>query len=1007
MARMLLLHSWAGRLFMAAAAFKVVVALLRQFGELPAFIRLLNGAATVGLAVSVGFFVWRLFTLMKRRLLWRLRRRLILSYIFIGVVPALLIIAFFLLGAWTVTMNLSAYLFKDGYDDIVDDARLIAQAAAAEIGRERGGAPQTLARVHRNAAQAYKGLALAFVPMTAEAPAHVEAGLWDHVPAPTAVPEWLRSRSEGWQGTIAVSRPDARNDTELVARAAVPTVSNDRRFGYVIADIPIDPQILDLLYDRTRVRVGVIRRSGGSDAASVVDTINQTEGVTSVSLFSRSVTFFDYHDWNDGSPHRAALSMTFRLRDLYNRLSRAQPGLMGPLSVSDAITLTLVIVAVLFLIIQFVALVMGLALARSITSSIHELSMGTERVRQGDFAHRIKIQAKDQLGDLAGSFNQMTGSIENLLQTAAEKKRLEEELRIARHIQMSLLPRGTLDFPGLTMTALCVPAREVGGDYYDFFKLPQNRLGVLIADVSGKGTSAALYMAELKGLVLSLSQIYFSPRQLLIQVNQIISENLDSRSFITMTYAVIDLAAGTLTYARAGHTPMVYLPGPGALHPAAQVLVPSGMVVGLQIDGAAEKFADLLDEEVVELGAGDVIVLYTDGITEAMNAEFDLFGDSRLSRIVEEHGHLDSVELRERILREIEAFVGGADQHDDMTMILLKVEPARGGQRWPSEHRPPHARASSSSSGRSRPIEADVVKGLLETHGIDTFVRSHMPLTSFPMSVHELRVTVKPEDAARALRIIESHRDDRVQEGASGPMFEPLEALIGYRFRDRGLLEHALTHRSRVHEDATRRRLRQRITRVPGRFDPRLRRRRHAVPRVPAAQRRAEVQAARLDRVGQFAGTPWRTDRARVVSDPGARRREDRRAPQARAHRRLVRGADCRDLPRRRSRAGADVHRASVRGSDRRRAPPRRRGIVHRRLQVCAAGVAAVARPGPAGVPARQPRSAPPTAGVSKSKCSFEASPSRRPKARARRSAAQAAARLALEKMKEEEQEEE
>jgi ribonuclease-3 len=101
------------------------------------------------------------------------------------------------------------------------------------------------------------------------------------------------------------------------------------------------------------------------------------------------------------------------------------------------------------------------------------------------------------------------------------------------------------------------------------------------------------------------------------------------------------------------------------------------------------------------------------------------------------------------------------------------------------------------------PIEAGVVKGLLETHGIDTLVRSHMPLTSFPMSVHELRVTVKPEDAARALRIIESHRDDRVQEGASGPMFDPLEALIGYRFRDRGLLEHALTHRSRVHEDAT------------------------------------------------------------------------------------------------------------------------------------------------------------------------------------------------------------
>jgi serine phosphatase RsbU (regulator of sigma subunit) len=106
------------------------------------------------------------------------------------------------------------------------------------------------------------------------------------------------------------------------------------------------------------------------------------------------------------------------------------------------------------------------------------------------------------------------------------------------------------------------------------------------------------------------------------------------------------------------------------------VLTPSGMVLGLRIDGAAEKFSELLEEERVDLSAGDVIVLYTDGITEAMNPESDLFGDTRISRIVEEHGHLDSGELRERIMREIEAFVGTADQHDDMTMILLKVDRA-------------------------------------------------------------------------------------------------------------------------------------------------------------------------------------------------------------------------------------------------------------------------------------------------------------------------------------------
>ena len=141
----------------------------------------------------------------------------------------------------------------------------------------------------------------------------------------------------------------------------------------------------------------------------------------------------------------------------------------------------------------------------------------------------------------------------------------------------------------------------------------------------------------------------------------------------------MDLGAARMTFCRAGHTPLIFLPGPAASGSGAQVLTPSGMVVGLRLPGASDKFAELLEEDTVALHAGDVVVLYTDGITEAMNASSDLFGEARLSRIVEEHGHLDSGELRERILREIESFVGTADQHDDMTMILLKVSRMAAG----------------------------------------------------------------------------------------------------------------------------------------------------------------------------------------------------------------------------------------------------------------------------------------------------------------------------------------
>src|SRR5262249_24475867 len=158
----------------------------------------------------------------------------------------------------------------------------------------------------------------------------------------------------------------------------------------------------------------------------------------------------------------------------------------------------------------------------------------------------------------------------------------------------------------------CVPAREVGGDYYDFLPLDDQRLGVLIADVSGKGTSAALYMAELKGLMLSLSRIHTSPRELMMTANRIIANNLDARSFITMTYAVIDLAARTMTYPRAGPTPLMRVTrdGAGGRHRETEVLAPDGLVLGLKVDDG-QMFDRLLVEQTIPLAAGDLYVLFT------------------------------------------------------------------------------------------------------------------------------------------------------------------------------------------------------------------------------------------------------------------------------------------------------------------------------------------------------------------------------------------------------------
>ena len=675
----LLLRTWAGRAFLLSAGLKILVAALRLTALVPTSVSVLSGVATVGLIASLGFFVWRLIALTKRRLLWAVRRKLIVSYIFIGVVPSLLIVIFFLLGGMLIFMNVSAYLFKDGYDAALNYVKVSTDGAAAEIARAPESAAQSLARTHRNASKLYRAISFTFLPAPAP-PADLshplQSGNWEHAQPPASVPAWITR--DGWSGTIATSLPDDSGHVELVNRGVAAVVIEGKLAGYVIGDLPIDDEMVQNLRERTGVRAGtatlVGQQKDGQAAVPNVRPGGDDDGGWS-SLFRKSVIFLDYADWNSGNTGRVSIALSYRASDLYRRLSEAQQIAVRNVPLGVVFIAVLLLIAGLFLIIEGVALSMGLALARSITSSVHQLFTGTERVRHGDFAHRIEVYTNDQLGELAGSFNEMTGSIEGLLQTAAEKKRLEEELRIARAIQMSLLPRGPLDVPGLGITALCVPAREVGGDYYDFFHLSDNRLGILIADVSGKGTSAALYMAELKGLVLALSQRYDSPRDLLIEVNRIISEHLDSRSFITAAYAVLDLERGTMRFCRAGHTPLIFFSGAGST-PVAQVLTPNGMVLGLRIEAAEELFPQLLEEVRIDLAPGDVIVLYTDGITEAMNTDSDLFGEGRLRRLVEEHGHLDSGELRERIMREVESFVGAANQHDDMTMILVKVERA-------------------------------------------------------------------------------------------------------------------------------------------------------------------------------------------------------------------------------------------------------------------------------------------------------------------------------------------
>ena len=697
-ARRFFLSTTPGRLLLAGVAVKLLTNALEVAGLGTS--RAVQGSSTAGgvaILVGAGLLLFRLWRNARQQLLWRVRRKLIISYVFIGVVPVILIITFFALAYLLLFANISSFLLRTSLSDLGEDAFSVARLAAVEI-ESRGDATGVRATLDRRAAAAnkeYPGISLALVPVDesrcaspdVERPrplvvAPSTAGPWQHLRAPVFLPAWVACG--GFSGVLAYGNQSGREPAgaEMLVRAIA--FPEHARGFVVVADIPIAGRVKAGLEAATGLAIGqaslvdaaTLPVQGAASAAQAVQPAAVPDSARGTWRFPW-VALLDRIEWVGGKTEPLPINIGLSVRAVYQRLSASQASLGGTRSFGDLLLALLLFVSGLFFIIEVGALVMGLALARSITGAVHELFEGTERVRQGDFGHRIPVLAKDQLGDLASSFNQMTGSIEDLLRQAAEKKRLEEEMRLAREIQMSLLPRGPLVVPGMTVSALCVPAREVGGDYYDILPLPDGRYGILIADVSGKGMSAALYMAELKGLILSLSQMHFSPRDLLIAANRLISLHLDNRSFITMTYAVIDPAAGVMTYARAGHTPLLYLPGGDGSDGRAQILAPDGLVLGLRIDDG-ERFAALLAESTLHLSPGDLLVLFTDGISEAMNERADCFGEAQLAELVEEHGDLPMAELRERILREIAAFVGGAAQHDDMTMILLKVdEPAR------------------------------------------------------------------------------------------------------------------------------------------------------------------------------------------------------------------------------------------------------------------------------------------------------------------------------------------
>ncbi len=381
---------------------------------------------------------------------------------------------------------------------------------------------------------------------------------------------------------------------------------------------------------------------------------------------------------------------------LYDRLF----GALG--DYAKGIESILLSIAIVFAIIEILALWIGTKLTRSITSSVADLYGATTHVNRGDFSHRIAVKSNDQLAALATSFNSMTTSIERLVQEQKEKQRLENELAIAQEVQAQLFPKEISQLESLEVHGFCRPARTVSGDYYDFLTLNSGKMILAVGDISGKGISSALMMATIHSAVRAYSiegipllrqsamaadavvarqcedssiigggrgtivasdapGAEVSPAVLIGLLNHQLYESTPDSKYATLFLGIYESESRRITYCNGGHLPPILLSEDGST----RLLDCGGSVVGL---------LDNLDfrEATVQLRPGDLLVAYSDGVTEP-ESDYGEFGEERLIQIIRENRHLPLTRITEIVTAAVDEWIGDMEQPDDVTLVLARA----------------------------------------------------------------------------------------------------------------------------------------------------------------------------------------------------------------------------------------------------------------------------------------------------------------------------------------------
>ncbi len=637
---------------------------------------------------TAGYYLFRLQDYIRRRLMWRLRRRLVAAYIFIGLVPIALILVLVWLGVTVMGGQFAAFIVANRLrlrsEKLSEMNRAVAHLAQADPESSPGKLADHLQAFYlgglRQHAVSYPGLEI-----TLQVGPEVRAFSLDGkvLARPVTIPAWLKD--EEYSALIADRGRIELRAIDLGRTAAGPL------------KLALSQPITPLLLDQVGQGVGPVGTVVGKSTGNAISFGSGTRGAKDSSEGKRakgdsgSSLEFAVHSQHLSVPP-AANPLDFAVYGTSTlvpvpwtgerqnsdevlfvyvtsrvfALSRQLLSTLGELS--GVYVTAFYILAAILLGIELFSMVVGIRLNRSITTTVDRLYEATERVKRGDFSHRIGLKATDQLSALGAAFDSMTASVERLLQESIEKSRLEGELEFAHEVQRRLFPQVMPEVRGLALYGVCQPARVVSGDYYDCLLTGEDRLALVLGDISGKGISAALLMASIQSALHAqfyelkgdgdLLRAGLTPDEVVRRLNNQLYESTPQEKYATFFYGVYDGHTHKLAYTNAGHPPP-------ALFRRGRVerLSVGGTVVGL--------FPSVLYEAgAISLEPGDVLLAYTDGMTEPENSFGEEFGEERLFQVAKRCLGSPPKLIADELYRAVSDWTGSPELQDDMTLLI-------------------------------------------------------------------------------------------------------------------------------------------------------------------------------------------------------------------------------------------------------------------------------------------------------------------------------------------------